>query len=225
MTITALFFDFDGLILDTETPELRAWEEIYRRYGLTFPLHEWSEVVGGWGESTFDPAAYLLRHLRNGLSRDALVEFQREVSRTLLEKESPRPGVQDLLEEAYNKAVRCFVVSSSSRLWVEGHLKRLELWGYFESVICADDVLAGYIEPHPHLYLKALEVSALHPLQVLALEDSPNGVRAARTAGLRVVAIPNPVTERFHFPVSPDARLDSLQGIKLQSLIAIGESA
>lgn len=225
MKITALFFDFDGLILDTETPELRAWEELYRHYGLTFPLHEWSKLVGGGGESTFDPAAYLLQHSHNGLSLDALVEIQREISRTSLEKESPRPGVQDLLEEAHSEAVRCFVVSSSSRLWVEGHLKRLGLWGYFEGVICAEDVPAGYVKPHPHLYLKALEVSALHPSQVLVLEDSPNGVRAARAAGLRVVAIPNPVTECFHFPVPPNARLNSLQGVRLQSLITISESA
>ncbi|MFN3743031.1 MAG: HAD-IA family hydrolase, partial [Anaerolineales bacterium] len=166
-----------------------------------------------------------LHHAPNGLSRHALVEIQGEINRTLLEKELPRPGVQDLLEEARSQAVRCFVVSSSSRLWVEGHLKRLQLWGYFESVICADDVPPGYTKPHPHLYLKALEASALHPSQVLALEDSPNGVRAARAAGLRVVAIPNPVTERFHFPVSPNARLDSLQGIKLQPLITLCESA
>lgn len=223
MTITALFFDFDGLILDTETPELRAWEELYRRHGLTFPIHEWSKVVGGWGESTFDPAAYLLHHSHNGFSRDVLVEIQREMSRTLLEKELPRPGVQDLLEEARSKVVRCFVVSSSSRLWVEGHLQRSGFWGYFEGVICAEDVPPGYTKPHPHLYLKALEVSALHPSQVLVLEDSPNGVRAAHAAGLRVVAIPNPVTERFHFPVAPNARLDSLQGIKLQSLISLCE--
>lgn len=218
--IQALFFDFDGLILDTETPAMRAWEELYRRYGLTFPFEAWSKVIGGGGEATFDAADYLLRHLPhpNGLSHATVLEMQEALSRSWLEQEQPRPGIEPLLQEAQQSAIRCFVVSSSSRVWVEGHLQRLGLRDYFEVTICADDVPPGRTKPHPDLYLKALERAEINPAQGLALEDSPNGVRAARAAGLRVLAIPNPVTARLAFPVAPDDSLPSLQNITLQHL-------
>ncbi len=218
--IQALFFDFDGLILDTETPAMRAWEELYQRYGLTFPFEAWSKVIGGWGESAFDAAEYLIQHLPhpNGLSPAKVLEMHQALSHAWLQKEQPRVGIEHLLQQAQQAAVRCFVVSSSSHLWVDGHLQRLGLAGYFASTICADDVPPGRTKPHPDLYLKALERAAIDPAQGLALEDSPNGVRAARAAGLRVLAIPNPVTARLAFPLAPDDYLSSLHNVTLQHL-------
>ena len=57
--LKALIFDFDGLILDTETPEVLVWQSIYREHGFELPVHEWEKTIGGYGISTFDPANHL----------------------------------------------------------------------------------------------------------------------------------------------------------------------
>ena len=54
--LKALIFDFDGLILDTETPEVLIWQSIYRDHGFELPVDEWSKTIGGWGISDFDAA-------------------------------------------------------------------------------------------------------------------------------------------------------------------------
>ena len=61
MRCQAILLDFDGLILDTETPDVEAWEAIYAEYGFEYPKENWSQNIGGWGVSTFDAAENLQR--------------------------------------------------------------------------------------------------------------------------------------------------------------------
>ncbi len=216
IVIQALIFDFDGLILDTETPEVQIWQELYARYGQEFPLDEWVRTVVGNSIASLDPLARLERLIGWPLDRQVLEEEARRTRLALQTGLPPLPGVAEYLDSARRLGLRLAVASSSEHAWVDGHLHRLGFYNLFEVVICRED--APRIKPDPDLFLAAL--SALHARadQALAFEDSPNGVKAAKAAGLRVVGVPNPITTRLG-PLSADLTLDSLSDLALPGLL------
>jgi HAD superfamily hydrolase (TIGR01509 family) len=217
--IKALIFDFDGLILDTETPEFRVWQSIYGEHGHELPIERWGRIIGGLGAAHFDPAAYLTELTSGGAAPVVTRNRHRSASDELIRCQAVRPGVRDLLSEARLRRMGLAVASSSPHAWVDAHLTRLGLFDRFDRVICADDVPAGRTKPHPDLFLKALEVLGAHADEALAFEDSPNGVKAARAAGLFVVAAPNPVTSLLEFE-GESLRVDSLADLPLMELLA-----
>jgi HAD superfamily hydrolase (TIGR01509 family) len=194
MKIKALLFDFDGLILDTETTEFRVWQSIYREYGQEMLPETWGQVVGGYGISNFDGAVYLAELVGDGADAQKLDARYRSQSDALILQQPILPGVVDYLDDARRLGLRLAVASSSLHSWVDTHLARLELADRFDVIICRDDVPPGRTKPHPDLFLKALDALHVQADEAIAFEDSPNGVNAARAAGIFVVSIPNPIT-------------------------------
>jgi len=212
--IRGLIFDFDGLILDTELPIFRAWEEICLEHGCPLPLEVWASCIGTSRE--FDVLGYLEARLGRKVDRGALLERHRRREIELISQESLRPGVKDYLIRAERLGLKLGLASSSSREWVIGHLGRLGLGGEFDSIKCADDV--DRAKPEPDLYRAVLEELGLLPGEAIALEDSPNGIFAARRAGLFCVAVPNPLTKRLSLD-GADMRLESLETLPLERLL------
>jgi len=219
MSIKALIFDFDGLILDTETPEFRVWQAIYREHGQQLDPADWGRIVGGAGAGNFDAASHLAKLVGDGLDPAALRERNQTESDRLILSQPILPGVVEYLEEARRIGLGLAIASSSPHSWVDAHLRRLQLSEYFKPVVCADDVPVGRTKPHPDLFLKALNVLTIEPGEALAFEDSPNGARAAHAAGIFVVTVPNPITALLRFE-GEDLRLESLAGLPLESLLA-----
>ena len=218
MPITCLIFDFDGLVLDTETPEADAWRAIYAEHGFTFPFERWSQIVGGNGLGDFDAAGHLADLARGTLDPRSLRLRHKAESAALILAEPIMPGVVNLLDEARRLGLKLGVASSSPHSWVDTHLTRLGLFDRFDAVICADDVPAGRIKPHPDLFVKALAVMNASPAEAMVFEDSPNGVRAARAAGLFVVAVPNRTTKGLQFE-GASRSVSSLDELTLDSLL------
>lgn len=219
MAIRALIFDFDGLILDTETAVVEVWKTIYADHGFVYPLENWSLTIGGWGISNFDPAEALQRLSNAPLDLPGLHRRHSEESNAWIERQPIMPGVMDHLEAAKRMGLRLIVASSSERDWVEPHLSRLGLLDRFEKVICGDDVAPGRTKPHPDIFFKVLAELKMNADEALVLEDSPHGVQAARSAGLRVVAVQNPVTAQLSLD-SADVVLESLADVRLEDLLA-----
>lgn len=217
MPIRALLFDFDGLILDTETPEVQVWKAIYAEHGHEYTVEHWSQIIGGWGMSTFDPAEELGKLSAGSLDVDAVRSRHRQESNGLIDSSPVMEGVREQLTAARRLGLRCAVASSSERGWVEPHLKRLGLITYFEKIITGDDVARGRTKPHPDIYLKALQGLQLAASEALVLEDSPNGVAAAHAAGLRVVGVPNPVTAGLN--LEAEMVLSSLAELPLEEIL------
>ncbi len=213
----ALLFDFDGLILDTETPEVIAWGEIYSRYGVEFPVDLWGQIVGGNGAVDFDPVAYLAEKSGQPIDADLMRADKRVRDRQLVAEQDALPGVRDYLETARLLGLQTAIVSSSTHEWVEGQLRRLGLLAAFDRIICRED--APRPKPNPDLFLKALEQLEARPEEALVFEDSPNGVKAGKAAGIRVVAVPNPVTVRLGVD-GADLTLTSLADLPLPALLA-----
>lgn len=194
MSITSLIFDFDGLILDTETPDFQVWQEIYREYGHELPLESWARIIGGHGVATFNAAQHLADLTGGAQQAASLRARQQEKSDRFIAALTAMPGVLPLLAEARAAGLKLAIASSSPHDWVNTHLTRLGLYDRFDPIICAEDVAPGRTKPNPDLYLKALEVLNIPAAQAIVFEDSFNGVKAARAAGIYVVAVPNTVT-------------------------------
>jgi HAD superfamily hydrolase (TIGR01509 family) len=188
--VRGLLFDFDGLIVDTERSALASWQEVYRQHGRELPLERWATIVGTLGG--FDPLEHL-DELAGPLDRDAVLARQRSRELELVELEELRPGVLAYLEQAREHRLATAIVSSSSRRWIDLHLARLERAEHFDAIVTADHD-PERAKPRPTLYLEALERLGLGADEAIAFEDSPNGVRAAKAAGLFCVAVPNGVT-------------------------------
>lgn len=219
MSIKSLIFDFDGLILDTETPDARAWEQIYAGYGIPFPVQSWGQIIGGKGASHFDAALHLRDLIGQALDLDATRARQNEISHSLVHQQPILPGVLDLLDEAERLDIGLAVASSSPHAWVDTHLTRLGLFHRFDKVVCADDVPPGRTKPNPDLFLLALDQLKVPKEAAVVFEDSPNGIRAAKSAGIFSVAVPNPITSMLAFE-GESLRLSSLADLKLADLLA-----
>ena len=218
MEIKALLFDFDGLILDTETSEFLVWQKIYREYGQEMLPETWGQVVGGYGISNFDGAVHLAELVGDGLDARELHARYRSEADALILQQPVLPGVVAYLDDARQTGLRLAVASSSPHSWVDTHLVRLGLADRFEAIICGDDVPPGRTKPHPDLFLKALEVLHVKACEAIVFEDSPNGVKAARVAGIFVVSVPNPITALLKAD-GANLTLDSLGKMSLQDLI------
>jgi HAD superfamily hydrolase (TIGR01509 family) len=192
MHVRAFLFDFDGLILDTELPSRAGWEHVYREHGQELPGELWATVVGTT-HAPFDPMAHLEELVGEPLERDALNERRRAHEIALIEAEELRPGIAEYLAAARQQGLRRAIVSSSSRRWVDMHLERLEEAVGWDA-ICTADGNPTRAKPAPTLYLEALEQLDVTAREAVAFEDSPNGVLAAKAAGVFCIAVPNEVT-------------------------------
>jgi HAD superfamily hydrolase (TIGR01509 family) len=214
--LQALIFDFDGLILDTETPEVQIWQDLYARYGQEFPLDEWVRTVVGSTVDNLDPLAGLEKLTGLPLDHTALQDQAQRARKEWQAVLPPMPGVTDYLDSARRLGLCLAVASSSPHAWVDGYLHRLGFWDLFDAVICRED--APRLKPAPDLFLVALSALHLRAAQALAFEDSLNGVNAAKAAGLRVVGVPNSITARLG-QLPADLVLTSLSDLPLPGLL------
>ncbi|MDF1737681.1 MAG: HAD-IA family hydrolase [Verrucomicrobiales bacterium] len=219
MSLNALIFDFDGLILDTEVPIYEAWVSNYRAHGKELSIEKYSGCVGS-DFNGFDPKAHLESLLGESVDWNRWDPLRERESLERTRAMEPLPGIIELLEDAMEQGIPCVVASSSPRSWVEGHLSRLELMSFFFATRCVDDVKAP--KPAPDLFLAAAEVLNEPPASCLVLEDSLNGLNAAIAAGVPCVSVPNRITSHLDF-TGAAVQLKSLEGVKLDKLREIHE--
>ena len=129
-----------------------------------------------------------------------------------------RPGVKALLDAATSQGIPLAIASSSTRDWVEENLTNRDLHRYFRAVYTANDVTA--VKPDPTLYLLAVQAFGVQPVQAVAIEDSVNGLLAAKRAGLKCVVAPHGMTQHMTFD-GADLVLSSLAEVTLERLLAL----
>ena len=215
--IKALIFDFDGLILDTETPEVFVWQSICNEHGFELPVEEWEKTVGGYGISDFDPAQNLSRLSQGRLDPVSLRARYRLEADAIIHANPILPGIMDMIHAGKKHGLQVAIGSSSPHSWVDTHTKRLDIYHHFDHIICQDDVAPGRTKPHPDIYLKALDALKVNKDEAVVFEDSPNGALASKRAGIFVVAVPNPLTAKMN--VQGDLTVSSLAELSLQDLI------
>ena len=219
MMIRALIFDFDGLILETEGPIFQSWQEMYRRFGGSLSLEKWATVIGTY-EEPFDPFEDLQEQIGRRLDAAEVLPVRHQREAELVAQQQIRPGVEQYLQDAQEIGLKIGLASSSPCKWVTDHLTRLGLIDYFGCIRGKDDV--KITKPDPALYLSAAAGLGVPPQQAIALEDSPNGVLAAKQAGMFAVVVPNELTRQLPLEHA-DWRLESLADLSLRELIQIAE--
>jgi HAD superfamily hydrolase (TIGR01509 family) len=219
MAVRAFLFDFDGLILDTEYASRAGWERLYREHGHELPTELWATLVGTT-HAPWDPMTHLEELVGEPLEREALNERRYAHELALIEAEELRPGIAEYLAAARRHGLKRAIVSSSNRAWVDMHLERLEEAVGWDA-ICTADGDPTRAKPSPTLYLAALASLGVDADEAVAFEDSPNGVRAAKAAGVFCVAVPNEVTRDLGLEeAGADLVLDSLADLPPERLFA-----
>jgi HAD superfamily hydrolase (TIGR01509 family) len=213
--IKALIFDFDGLIIDSESPEFQAWREVFTEHGRELSFDLWADLVGR-PPNHFDLYRYFSEHINPAIDIERLRQERRARVIALTLDQPVLPGVHDYLRGGSDLGLKIGLASSSSGHHVRGHLERLDLLHYFDTTKCFEDTDAHKPDPTP--YLAVLDDLGVSPDEAVAFEDSPNGVTAAKAAGIFCVAVPNPVTCRL--PLNhADHRMDSLADEPLEKIL------
>jgi HAD superfamily hydrolase (TIGR01509 family) len=218
--IKALIFDFDGLILETESPIFNSWNELYQSLGCKLPIDSWVTLIGG-SDHLFDPYAELERQLGRPLDRTVIEPERRKREIALVDAQKILPGVIEYLSDAKQLGLKIGLASSSSCAWVTGHLTRLGIIHYFDCIRARDDV--RQVKPFPELYIKVIRKLNIHSDEGIALEDSPHGIQAAKSADLYCVAVPNDMTRSLCLDHA-DLTLNSLEEMPLIKLITLAQS-
>jgi HAD superfamily hydrolase (TIGR01509 family) len=210
--IRALIFDFDGLILDTETPLIDAYADIHAAHGVPFDRSAFIRSVGH-ADYSFDPWHGFSPHA----DRAALEVARRARKDERLLRQPILPGVVAILDAARGLNLHIGLASNSEHTWCDPHLTRLGLRSCFEFLACRGD--APSPKPEPDLYKLVLNRFGLRGHEAIAFEDSHTGCLAAKRANLHVVACPNVSTAHHDFSPA-DLRLTSLAETTLDALVA-----
>ncbi len=209
MAFSAVLFDFDGVLVDTEWAIYDAWHRTFARHGHPLPLETYNRCIGSDFE-TWSPKSHLEDLTGKSFDWHDLDSRRQEAIRHDLSGRGPMPGVVEILEKLSSSRTPRAVVSSSSHHWVDGWLEKLALAASFDQIVCRGD--APKIKPAPDLYLEAARRLGVPSRDCLVIEDSLNGMHAAKAAGMPVWIVPNRVTACMDFSFA-DAVFPSLEEV------------
>lgn len=225
MTLQAVIFDFDGLVMDSEWVIFESARAAFSVHGHDLSVEAWATVVGindehdpRWWDSLCEAAGIA------GFERavfDVTYEAtdEQEALRAAVLALPALPGVEVLIDSLTAAGVPLGVASSSSRAWLERNLDRLGVLDRFGTLVGAD-VVGGVGKPAPDVYLRACADLGAEPAHSVALEDSAHGVTAARAAGMVVVAVPSRIT-RFNEFNHADLVIDTLADLDVSRLVRL----
>ena len=186
--VRAVIFDFDGLLMDTESTNIASWEGEWAEWGLR--LNRDTFFVPHGGDVTEHRYELLAAAVGDGFDR-TLSHTRRTARRDALNAALQlSAGIDSWLTQAAEAGLLTAVASSSDRAWVERHLGHAHAVERFDLIVGGDEVSAH--KPSPDVYQLALTGLALEASEAVAVEDTPHGVDAAHAAGLPCIAIPNP---------------------------------
>jgi HAD superfamily hydrolase (TIGR01509 family) len=215
LAIKAVFFDFDGVLWDSEVAALDSWRETYASYGQHLRLDHFATRVGTVGG--MDLVAELERLVGTGLDREAVELRRLERKMELVRELKPRPGILDYIAEARRRGLAVAIVSTDDIEWIMTGLTILGLSDAFDFIECAEGDKSR-AKPSPALYLSALGRLALSAEEAIAIEDSPNGIHAAKSAGLFCIGYANAVTRQLDL-TEADVLVDSLDNLPLSDVL------
>jgi HAD superfamily hydrolase (TIGR01509 family) len=190
--LAAVIFDFDGVVLDSETPEYESHRRIYQQCGVDLTVEEWCGAIGLWTEG-HDDRRYdtLCERSPRPPVREAYHEERRRIFAELVPAE-PMRGIRELLTSLGRAGIPTAIASTAPARWVVASAGRIGVRPLFRAIVTGEEVARR--KPAPDVYLEAARRLNVAPAQSVALEDSGPGIAAARAAGMRAIAIPHWLT-------------------------------
>jgi len=216
--LRAVVFDFDGIVLDSETAEYESHRRIYERCGASLTVGEWCDAIGVWNEGQSERvfAALCARSPRAPAREVYFAERGRHFNELI--PDAPMRGIGELLRALDEAGVPAAIASTSPGRWVRPSIERIGLAPLFRAIVSGDEVPRR--KPAPDVYLEAARRLGVDPAHAVAIEDSGPGVAAARAAGMRVVAIPHRLT-MSHDLRGADLRVTHAGELTLERLRAL----
>lgn len=209
--IKALIFDMDGVLVDSEPYHLLAYQKLLEQYGINYSENDNQEFLG---RTDGVIAEILIERYAMDITPESLIGGKEEILTGLLKKHAqPRPGVKAVLAEAQSLNIPMAVASSAVLATIELIVNLLNIREYFHNLSSGQEVAQG--KPAPDVFLLAAQRLQVPPAQCLVIEDTFNGVKAAKAAGMKCVAIPCEATKHQDHSAA-DQQLPSLQNLDLR---------
>ncbi|KAI9226321.1 MAG: HAD-like domain-containing protein [Piptocephalis tieghemiana] len=210
-TITSILFDNDGLLLNTEHLYTEISQAILTPYGKEFT---WDIKVKMMGRTESEGAKILVEHLEIPMTADEYIMKKREIQWDYFAQSQFLPGAQRLLKHLIRHNVpMCVATGSDKKAFEHKTLRHQHIYSAFgDRIVCGDDPAVKKGKPSPDIFLEAARRIGADPATTLVFEDSANGVAAARAAGMSVIWIPDPRTDRSQAEATEI--LDSLEDFK-----------
>lgn len=210
--LEAVIFDMDGVIFDSERLLTWCWMELDKKYGIPGVDQVCYDCLG-----TNDAETKLIFLDTYGqdfpfdtYEKEVWEMYLKQAAEGKLEK---KPGVEELLSWLREKGIKIGLATSSRRKLVMQEIEEAGLLPYFDSITCGDEITRS--KPEPEIYLKACENLKVNPDNAFAIEDSYNGVRSGKRAGMSVIMVPD--------IKQPDEEMRGLADKILQSLHEVKE--
>lgn len=214
---THVIFDMDGVLLDTERLYTEATQRIVGRFGKTF---DWSVKADMIGRPAADSARHLVEALALPITPEEYLAERAALFETLMPTADARPGARALVERLAAAGVPQAVATSSGQRLLGLKTARHHDWfRHFACIVCGDDPRVERGKPAPDIFLVAAAVLGAEPARCVVVEDAPAGVAAARAAGMRVVAAPDPAMDRRRY-ADADLVVDDLGGLTVAALLS-----
>lgn len=205
--VSCIIYDMDGLLLDTEPFYTRVSQSIAARYGKVF---DWSVKVRMIGKRAVDSARIFTKELALPLTPEQYLDARQPLLEELFPEAEPMPGAVRLTQHLHRMGIPQGVATSSDSHHFALKTTKHKAWfEIFQCVVIGDDPMVKRGKPAPDIFLLAAERLGIAPESCLVFEDSPVGVEAARSAGMAVIAVPDPNVDRGEFR-DADIVLDSL---------------
>ncbi len=186
--IKAVIFDMDGLMIDTEKLLMRFWIESAESFGFDMTREDVLSIRSLAGKLT---EAKLKKRFGKGFDYQKVRAKRIELMNSYIMKNGieKKKGLDELLEYLKNNGYSTAVATATDLKRASMYLDIINVTEYFDKIVCAAMVQNG--KPHPDIYLKACEELAVLPCEAIALEDSPNGIISAHSAGCKAVMVPD----------------------------------
>ncbi len=220
---SAIIFDMDGVLVDSNAFHLRKWVDLFRAHGVPFTDEDLPRMVlGPPNDVTFR------RYLKADLTAEQIDELDEELEANFRREIAPHartmPGVQRLLEECRAQAIPLAVASAAMTKNVDFLISTLGLRDYFSEMLSADDI--SHPKPHPEIYLKAADKLGIDPKSCAVIEDSFVGIEAAKRAGMKCLAVATTFSlEDLRRQTRADLIVPSLESVSLATLRGLFDEA
>jgi len=178
-----IIFDMDGVLLDSEPMHQEIIYEVFQLEGISFDKAYIQTLTG---MSAFPMWEKVKRDAQRSESVEELIKFHRDYFFKRL------PDVKDVLEKFKNEGKHLSLASSSGRKLIDIFTQQTNIAHYFEVIMSGDDV--QYSKPNPEIFLKVAQRYGLSATQFTVIEDSTNGVKAAKSANMQCVGFQNPLS-------------------------------
>ena len=211
---THVIFDLDGTLLDTEPLYTLAAQAVVSRYGKVFDWEIKRQIMGG---GPLVGARFVVERLGLPITAEEYLERREAILRELCTSVLAMPGAEQLVEALHGRGIPMAVGTSSRLELCELKLAAQPFAKHFSVIVCSDDPEVHQAKPAPDIFLVAAARMGADPARCLVFEDTTKGVEAAHTAGMQVIAVPDPHMRSEDFSVALSV-VDSLEQVTLERL-------